>query len=135
MKHIKLFEELDDFTLDDNESTHNVKKSVNFEEEEPVVQTNNDIEQKLNDCINDCQQILNTYNDDKYKAVITPAASAVEISQLCLNIIKRNYGPVSDIKNVTKKMLQQCSQDFKKNSHIEMAMQCADKCDKCISSL
>jgi len=134
-KHLKTFEDLDEFNLDDNVEHNSTEQTSNSSQEEEEKIPNNSIEEKLNSCINDCQQFINMYTSEKYKDILKIAESAVEFSQICLNTIKRNYGPVDDVKNVTKKMLEQCATDFKNNSNIEMSMQCADKCSNASNSL
>jgi len=125
LKYIKTFEDIDEFNLDDV-----VTSNTSQEEDENVISNENSssIESSLNECINDCQQFINMYNAEQYKDMLKIAETAVEFSQVCLNSIKRNYGPIEEIKSVTKKVLNQCATDFKKNENIEMSMQCADKC-------
>jgi len=133
LKYIKTFEDIDEFNLDDNTTISNVSQ----EEAESTASAENtsSIENNLNSCINECQQFINMYNSEKYKDLLKVAESAVEFSQVCLNSIKRNYGPIDEIKNVTKNVLNQCATDFKKNENIEMSMQCADKCTTASNSL
>ncbi len=128
-KYLKTFEDIDEFSLDDEKIASNTSQ-----EEEEKEHTNN-VEDSLNNCINDCQQFINMYNSEKYKDLLKVAETAVEFSQVCLNSIKRNYGPIEEIKNVTKNVLNQCASDFKKNENIEMSMQCADKCTTASNAL
>lgn len=124
MKYLKTFEK---------EATYNL--DFTMEEEQEQV-TSNSVEDKLVYVIDVGQQCLNMYGDKpEAKELLPIAETAIDVSQTCLNFINRKYGPIDNIKQTTKIVLDQCNKDLGKHPNVDLAMQCADACKKAAESL
>ena len=130
LKELLLEDDMYDLEFD------NVHSKAELEEEQE--ESNQEKSSSLKECllknVETSQELLNTYVDIKEAAdLIKIAETTIETSQMMVNFLSRQYGPVEQVQQSIKSVLEQVYNDYQKYNNFDLAMNSAQSVKECIN--